>query len=262
MLLRLLRNLLPRATQPASSVPADEDPSRQQWRTHMRMAQAALPGPDYLALMAQIHRLLKPRTYVEIGVDTGRSLALVAPETQVLGVDPAPKVERTPPNVRIYALTSDEFFARIDVQREFGGRPVELAFIDGMHRFEFALRDFIAIERLATAQSTVLVHDTYPLNRETATRERSTRFWSGDIWRLVVALKKYRPDLAVHTIATMPTGLTVVRGLNPASEVLAANLDEIIAEFTALDYSVLDEDKPATLNLVPNTPQQLKSLLA
>ena len=187
----------------------------------------------------------------------------MSPETQVLGVDPEPKIKQTPPpNIRICALTSDEFFARIDVRHELGDRPVELAFIDGMHRFEFALRDFIAIERLATAQSTVLVHDTYPLDRATATRERATRFWSGDIWRLVLALKKYRPDLSVHTLATMPTGLTVIRGLNPASNVLAEKLDEIIAEFMALDYSVLDDDKPSMLNLAANTPENLQRLLA
>jgi hypothetical protein len=31
-----------------------------------------------------------------------------------------------------------------------GGLPVELGFIDGMHLFEFALRDFMNLERLCT----------------------------------------------------------------------------------------------------------------
>jgi hypothetical protein len=34
-----------------------------------------------------------------------------------------------------------------------------------MHHFEFALRDFANTERHCTPQSTILIHDTYPLNR-------------------------------------------------------------------------------------------------
>ena len=41
----------------------------------------------------------------------------------------------------LFPQTSDEFFARNDVGAELGGLPVDLAFIDGMHHFEFALRD-------------------------------------------------------------------------------------------------------------------------
>ena len=103
------------------------------------------------------------------------------------------------------------FFAHHDVGALFGGARIELAFIDGMHRFEFALRDFAAVERLADRQATILVHDCYPLDRRTAERVRSTVFWSGDCWRLILALKKHRPDLAINTIATAPTGLAVVR---------------------------------------------------
>jgi hypothetical protein len=130
-----------------------------------------------------------------------------------------------------------------------------------MHLFEFALRDFIAIERLCTRESTVLVHDTYPLNSVTAERERESIFWSGDIWRLVLALKKYRPDLSIDTLAAAPSGLTIIRGLDPDSRVLADRRDAIIAEFLALDFSILDADKTTTLNVVPNTTDQIRKSL-
>src|SRR5262249_26303853 len=146
-------------------------------------------------------------------------------------------------NATVYEMTSDEFFARHDVRGKLGG-PIELAFIDGMHHFEFALRDFINIEKSCTPDSTVLFHDAYPLDRATAERERRTGFWSGDIWRFVLALRKYRPDLRVHTIASAPTGLGVIRGLDPSSRVLGERYAEIEREFLALDYSVLDADKP------------------
>ena len=227
-----------------------------------RAANLALPGPDYARVLAEIHARLRPRTYLEIGVGTGTTLALAAPATRALGVDVEPRIEEAiGPNTKVFALKSDDFFSEIDVLAELGGRPLDLAFIDGMHHFEFALRDFIAIERLCTRDSTVLVHDTYPLDRLTAARARSTLFWSGDVWRFVLALKKYRPDLAVHTIAAAPTGLTLIRGLDPASRLLDASLQGIVAEFMALDYGILDAGKPVALNLVPNTPQQLAELL-
>src|SRR5450631_1084438 len=44
------------------------------------------------------------------------------------------------------------------------------------------------------------------------TRARDTDFHTGDVWKTVLCLKHYRPDLDVFTIATPPTGLTVVTG--------------------------------------------------
>jgi hypothetical protein len=99
------------------------------------------------------------------------------------------------------------------------------------------------------------------LSRQTAGRERRTKFWSGDIWRLVLILRKYRPELSVKVIGTFPTGLGVVRGLDPASRVLEERLQEIEREFLALDYSVLDPDKPGMLALYPNDLEKIKAIL-
>ena len=227
------------------------------------MARIALPGPYYTQVLAAVHAQLKPRTYLEIGVASGKTIVLADPQTLAVGVDPAPKIGRSlGPNVRIIEATSDEFFARHDLAALFGGSRLELAFIDGMHHFEFALRDFAAVERLAEPRATILLHDCYPLDRGTAERVRSSVFWSGDCWRLILALKKYRPDLAINTIATAPTGLAVVRNLDPASRVLPERMKEIAAEFLALDYSVLDADKPGMLNLFPNDAARIRALLS
>jgi len=125
-----------------------------------------------------------------------------------------------------------------------------------------ALRDFMNLERLSTAQLPILVHGCFPHDRRTAQRERMRVFWSGDIWRLIVLLKKYRPDLSIYTIATPPTGLGVVRNLNPFSRFIADNLGRLRAEFMALDYSYLDKDRAAKLNLFPNDWEQIRPLLA
>ena len=225
-------------------------------------AQIILGGERYTQVMARIFEQLRPRTYVEVGVAQGGTLKLATPPTIAIGIDPEPLLASPPPpNHRIYAETSDVFFASHDLRAELGGLPVDLAFIDGMHHFEFALRDFMNLERTCTAQSTILIHDCYPLNRASADRDRRGRFWSGDIWRLIVLLGKYRPDLSVHTIGAPPTGLGVVRGLDPASRVLQENYGRLCREFLALDYSCLDQDKEKKLNLFPNDPAKIRTLL-
>jgi len=229
---------------------------------HDLLASLDLPGPDYLEVISMFHSLLRPRAYLEIGVESGQSIALARRETRAIGIDPEPKITKPlAPNTSIRATTSDEYFAAHDVRAEFGGLPIDLAFIDGMHQFEFALRDFMNIERYCASRSTILIHDCYPLSRHTAGRERRTEFWSGDIWRLVLLLRKYRPDLSVKVIGTFPTGLGMVRGLDPDSRVLQENYDAIVGEFLALDYSVLDADKPGMLALFPNDWERIKAIL-
>lgn len=229
---------------------------------HEVLAAIALPGPHYMDLLSAIHHSLKPATYLEVGVFQGRSIALARPPTSAIGVDPEPRILASlGDNVRIFAMTSDAFFSQHEPVKEFGGRRVDLAFIDGMHHFEFALRDFAHIERYCTTMSIVLVHDCFPLDRRTAERTRSTRFWSGDVWRMVVALKKYRPDLAIHTIGTRPTGLALIRNLDPDSRVLFDHMDEIVADLSATDYGVLDRNKRETLNWFPNDFEKIENLL-
>jgi hypothetical protein len=231
-------------------------------RAYSLMSRLSLPGEDYFEVLGRVHRYVQPRTYLEIGVSRGRSLARVLPQTQVLGIDPQPRLDGPlGANQRIFLETSDEFFARHDVRAELGGRPVDMAFIDGMHRFEYALRDFISVERVCARSSVILLHDCYPLDARTAQREQTTRFWSGDIWRLLLLLRTCRPDLLVHTIATPPTGLGIVLQPDPESHVLADNLEPLIAEYLGKDFSILQGRQPQLLGLVPNEWPAIRALL-
>ena len=231
-------------------------------RAYTLMSHLALPGEDYFRVLGRIHRHLRPRTYLEIGVSRGESLACVLPGTLTLGIDPAPNLGKPPPaNVRIYRETSDDFFAKYSARAELGGQPVELAFIDGMHHFEYALRDFINVERACSRGSVILMHDCYPLDERTAQREQVTGFWSGDIWRLLLLLRTHRPDLTVRTIATPPTGLGIVLNPDPTSRVLAERLDELIAEYLAESYGVLGARKAEALGLIENRWAVIRGLL-
>jgi hypothetical protein len=216
---------------------------------HDRLAGLRLPGENYLAWLARLHDLLQPRTYLEIGVYEGRSLALAKPPTCAIGVDPDPKVEGSfEAHTQIFRETSDAFFshARLD------GRAPDLAFIDGLHQFEQVLKDFINIEAHCSRHSVVLIHDTIPLDEPTQRRTRSTAFYTGDVWKVVICLKHYRPDLEIFTVATPPTGLTLITSLDSSSRVLAECYDEAIGKFIDRNYADMASRLGDELNIVSN----------
>jgi hypothetical protein len=216
----------------------------------------------YLDLVERIHATLLPRTYLEIGIEFGTSLRLALPGTQAIGVDPAPKIRhRLDRTTRVHPLTSDDFFERHDVRALLGDRPIDLAYIDGLHLFEFALRDFMNVESACGPDSVVLIDDTNPPDEASARRERSTNIWAGDIWKVVVCLRRFRPDLAVTTIDVAPTGITVVTGLDPESKVLASRYDELCAAFVELSYGELAADQTRALNTIPADWRKVRRLL-
>jgi hypothetical protein len=77
-----------------------------------------------------------------------------------------------------------------------------------------------------------------------------------------VLLKTYRPDLSIHTIAASPSGLALVRKLDPASRVLAENFQRVCGELMTLDYSYLHKNRGAKLNLFPNDWEKVLPLLS
>lgn len=205
--------------------------------------------------LRQVHARTKPRNYLEIGVNDGRSLALS--RVPSIAVDPAFKV--TVPircDVHLVKETSDDFFAREDPIRHLRssrdprknlrrGRPlfgawmgkttVDLAFIDGLHVFEFALRDFMNTERLTGPSSVIVLDDMLPRDVDEAARDRHTGDWAGDVYKVIPVLREHRPDLVVIPVDTTPTGVLVVLGANPTDTVLRERYDDIIAHWVVPD---------------------------
>jgi hypothetical protein len=56
-------------------------------------------------------------------------------------------------------------------------------------------------------------------------------WWTGDVWKLIPILKKYRPDLRVICVDTRPTGTVCVTRLDPGSKVLTERFFEIVDDF-------------------------------
>ena len=221
--------------------------------SHKALSDINLPGEDYISILTRIHHWLKPATYLEIGVQSGRSLALAQPPTIALGIDPEPRITHEfNALTKIYPMTSDAFFESHNPQKEMDNQAIKLAFIDGLHLFEQVLKDFINIEKNMLKQSVILIHDCLPLDERTSARTRDTKFWSGDSWKMILCLKKYRPDLKVSAIKTPPTGLGIVTNLDPGSTVLEENFDKIIRDFIPLDFNHLKQNYDTTLNAAPN----------
>jgi hypothetical protein len=189
---------------------------------------------DRHEFLSAVHERYRPRSYLEIGIDEGHGLARSA--TRTIGVDPHFHLTtEVACDLKLVRATSDEFFARPDAISWFPEEVVDLTFIDGLHLFEFALRDFMNAERTSGPCSAIIFDDIFPRSVAEASRERHTLFWAGDTYKVMLALERFRPDLAVIPLDTQPTGLLLVLGLDPESKVLAARYEDIVAEYAARD---------------------------
>ena len=191
-------------------------------------------------LLGLLHQKMQPRTYLEIGIRTGNSMALS--RTRSIGVDPYFKIDKPIRcDVQLIKATSDDVFAGDDPLAHFGGVPVDLAFIDGMHLSEFALRDFINIEPFMADTGVIVIDDVLPRNGLEAARDRKTEPWTGDVYKVIEILRRRRPDLVVLLINTAPTGTAVVVGVDQASTILRDS-------YAAEEHYLLQPD--------PQTPPQ------
>jgi tetratricopeptide (TPR) repeat protein len=223
----------------------------------------AFADSNYRDFLPLLHECLAPSVYLETGVEKGRSFKHARGAEIAIGIDP--EMGLVPSEYRdwgrLFEMTSDDFFAKGHYEETCGERRIDLAFIDGMHLFEYTLRDFINIERRAHARSVVFIHDIIPINTVSAARLRKTGQWMGDVWKVMLVLKRYRPDLDLAVINAGPSGLAVVRGLDPSSRVLLEHYAQIVANFTdiPLDHGFLDQLK---VKRIPAESQAIRELFA
>lgn len=167
-----------------------------------------------------LHRLVQPKTYLEVGVQHGWSLQL-SNAARTIGIDPNPLVGKSP-KYTIYQMTSDEFFDKETGWDDDLADPIDLAFIDGMHLVENALRDFANIERYSHDRSVIVFDDVLPTTVAMAAREQCPGDWTGDVWRVYDILRERRPDLVLLLVDTQPTGILVVLRPDPLDKIMDA----------------------------------------
>lgn len=201
-------------------------------------------GMHYLGFIALLHQVIHPDWYLEIGTQTGASLKLSAAKS--ISVDPdyrlSHEVMHNKPALHAFQETSDAFFKAGRIKNL--GAQIDLAFLDGMHLFEYLLRDFIGTEKCCAKNGLIMLHDCLPWNVAMAQRDRGsakTAAWTGDVWKIVPVLKKYRPDLEIDVLDAAPTGLVIVSNLDPHNTVLEENYEAVLQEYlniTLHDYGI------------------------
>ena len=207
-----------------------------------------LSGLHYLDFLRTVHEGFLPRAYLEIGTRSGDLLALA--NCASVAIDPhfliSSDVVGQKPACLLYQSTSDDYFARQD-PRQTLGQPVDFAFLDGLHLFEALLKDVMNTERVSHPGSLIAIHDCIPTDIYIAERKddpmrrkemgSKPSWWTGDVWKIVPILRRYRPDIMMTAIDCAPTGLLLLTNLNPESRILAENYKSIVDQFEEIDLA-------------------------
>jgi len=208
-------------------------------------------GASYDVVLGWLHQYLRPKSYLEVGSFSGGSLALA--DCPTIAVDPNFQIQANvtgkKPSLMLFQTGSDDFFQHRDPRSLFG-RNIDLAFLDGMHLFEFLLRDFINTEKYCSSNSIIALHDCLPLDAPMTAREglaapdsksRFSDWWTGDVWKVVSILRSLRPDIKMLCLDAPPTGLVLCTNLSPGSEVLSKNYFDAVEHWRNVeieDYGV------------------------
>lgn len=199
-----------------------------------------LSGQRYADFLADLHQAMTFDWYLEIGCRQGRTFGPVKSNT--IAVDPYFRAEQNIINAKrrlfIFQETSDDFFATGFLKQ--AGITLGFSFLDGMHLFEFLLRDVINTEAQSSPDGVIALHDCIPFKEAMTTRDLDNLPrgpWAGDVWKLIPILQEYRPDLKITVLGARPTGLVLLSNLDPKNTVLKRNYDKILARYTAQSFA-------------------------
>jgi hypothetical protein len=120
--------------------------------------------------------------------------------------------------------------------------------------------DFVNVERHSHSCSVLLVDDIFPNHPVQARRDRTSRHWTGDVWKFVGALRSARPDLIVLPVDTSPTGTLVVLAADPDNETLVEAFDWAVSGLIGLDSDPPDDVLGRRDAVAPDDPLLIKAL--
>lgn len=156
--------------------------------------------------IAKIASIVKPNTYLELGLCYGETFEKVLPYTnKAYGVDMnlhenLQKLEQHN-KVCITYDTTDNFFLKFN-------EPIDLALIDADHKATSALRDFENTLKLLSNNGVILMHDTDPISEE-----YEQPIFCGDSYKLVPILEA-RSDINIVTLPLLVAGLSIITKKN------------------------------------------------
>lgn len=195
---------------------------------------------DRLFIVQTLMKQKKLNNYLEIGVFNGHIFFKVKSNFKI-AVDPefrfdfARKLGKTiinPCNLfnNYIEKTSDDFFAK-DAKHLLAKKKIDVALIDGMHEYAFALRDVENTLQYMSDDAVIVMHDCNPLTKEAALSfaEWKARdfegVWNGDVWKAIVHLRSLRNDINVFVL-DCDFGLGIITKTKPEN-VLKFSEEEI-----------------------------------
>lgn len=165
---------------------------------------------------------IKGNNYLEIGVRDGKTITEIKAKTKV-GVDPAYHLKKDLAlkgvlglnDFKLFKQTSDVFFEQ-EAKKVFPN-GIDLVFIDGLHNYDQSLRDVINSLKFLHPNGFLVLHDCNPKGAAQAYPiqnsydevievlrnegiEGWTGEWNGDVWKTIVHLRAFHPELNVRTI--------------------------------------------------------------
>jgi predicted O-methyltransferase YrrM len=173
----------------------------------------------------KIANVIKAESYLEIGVETGKTLEGVE-VLQKTGVDPKFLFNRDKnfkKNTKLFEMTSDDFFRQM-ASSNFLEITFDLIFIDGLHTLSQVKRDFLNSKRVISHNGVIIIDDTVPIDEFSALPSQEDCYrlrkasgknddgsWHGDVFKLIcqLSLAKYEP-LRMATISDLSNPKTVV----------------------------------------------------
>ncbi len=155
------------------------------------------------------------KNYLEIGVFNGHIFFRIKSNFKI-AVDPEFRFDKlrifgktllNPHNVhnKYYSKTSDAFFAE-DAPELLKDKPLHIALIDGMHEYDYALRDVENTLKYLSDDGVIIMHDCNPLTKQAASSFQEWKdrefadTWNGDVWKVILHMQSVRDDVNAFTI--------------------------------------------------------------
>jgi hypothetical protein len=204
----------------------------------------------------------KYKRYLEIGVFNGEVFFKTRARYK-FAVDPVFRFvretkykmmfnNRSNVNARYFTKTSDQFFKE-DAARLFSKKKIDICFIDGMHEFDFVLRDTINTLKYLDEGGVIILHDCNPLTAEAEVsyaeweKKGFAGEWNGDVWKIIVYLISMVDDINVFTLDT-DQGLGIITKGSGKGKLHFT--EEQIRQMTFKD---IDKNREEWLNLKPES---------
>lgn len=212
-----------------------------------------------IEIINQLIKKFRYKTYIEIGVNNGECFFQIQADYKI-AIDPHFKISSTKKIKKIfsnfsninnhwYEKTSDYFFSRHHYL--FAKRSIDIALIDGMHEYHFALRDADNCLKYLNDNGIILMHDCNPITENAASSfkewEKRNFYddWNGDVWKSVVHLRSLYKNINVFVLDT-DYGIGII-SKRPAESVLNFSPDQI----EKLTLEDLNQNREEWLNLKP-----------